>query len=109
LITKIKINMQKKDLEAPDVDIIKIINTGIKIADATIPWINEMIAKIKAGNERNINTPAGKKARILANDALDKLQEQKIELLDKQQYGIIKYIKKCQETGALPTFPDFPL
>ncbi len=75
--------MKKADLEAPDVDIVEMINIGEKILDATIPWINEMIAKIKAGNEKNVNTPAGRTAHILAGEALNKLQDQKLELHDK--------------------------
>lgn len=76
--------MYKKDFEAPGVDVIDLINTGEQIIDATLPFINELIQKIQdEGDPTNVHTPKGRTAHILATEALDKLQDQKLALHDK--------------------------
>lgn len=75
--------MRKAEFEKPGVDVIELINTGGKILDATLPWINAMIKKIQeSGDPTNINTPKGRTYHILQNEALDRLQQQKIDLLE---------------------------
>ncbi len=87
--------MRKAQFDAPDVDIIGLINTGEKIIDATLPWINLMIKKIQeSGDPTNVNTPRGRTFHILQTEALDKLQTQKIDLLE-------GYIQQAIDKGLI--------
>lgn len=77
--------MKAQDLAGMEpIDIIGAINTGEQIIGATLPLITDIIAKIQAANHSdNVHTPAGRTNHILATEALDKLQNAKIELHDK--------------------------
>ena len=79
------------------VDIIEMINTGVKIVDATLPFINGLINSLSdLGKSDNIKTPHGKKVHIERLEAVDKLLIQKDELHD-------KYFLQLIEKGIITT------
>ena len=100
--------MKKADLEAPEVDVIELINTGGKIIDATLPWITNLINElVDLGKSDNIKTARGKRIHIERLEAVDKLHEQRFEIMTEMMVNTNEYLKHCIKTGALPEFPDF--
>lgn len=73
------------------IDIIGIINTGEKILDASLPFINGLIETLSdLGKSDNIKTPRGKRIHIERLEAVDKLLIQKDELHDKYFLQLIE-------------------
>ena len=77
--------MKRTDLPGmTSADVIAGINTGVQIADATLPFIEEIIQKIQdAGTSTDLRTPHGKRVHIEQLEALAKVEVEKQKLYDK--------------------------